>query len=80
MPSKFVSLNLDFIGFSAALICAIHCMAVPIIVTFGAISGLSLLENHAIETFFIVTSVVLAGWSLLTAYRKKHKNPRALFI
>lgn len=80
MHSKFISLNLDFLGFSASMICALHCIAVPFVLTFGALSGLSWIENHAIETFFIFLSIVLASLSLISAYRKEHRQLNAIYI
>ena len=80
MHSKFISLNLDFLGFFASLLCAIHCLAVPFVLTFGALSGLSWIENHAIETFFIILSIILASLSLISAYRTKHGKLDAIYI
>ncbi len=80
MHSKFISLNLDFLGFSASMLCALHCLALPFVLTFGALSGLSWIGNHAIESFFIFLSILLASLSLIQGYRKEHQQLTAIYV
>ncbi len=80
MHTKFISLNLDFLGFSASMLCAVHCLALPFIVTFGALSGLSWMENHAIESCFIFFSILFASLSLIQGYRKQHQQLDAIYV
>ncbi|MBR9920220.1 MAG: MerC domain-containing protein [Bacteroidetes bacterium] len=62
--SKFTSWNLDFVGFFASALCAIHCLALPFILTLGMLSGLEWLAHGVVEFVFIIISLVVATWSL----------------
>lgn len=78
--TRFLSINKDFLGFLASMLCAVHCAALPLILTVSAFSGLSFLGNHAIEFVFLVISAVIATWSLIPSYRKHHRNYRPLLV
>lgn len=78
--NHFLSFNKDFLGFLASMLCAIHCAALPLILTISTLSGLSFLANHAIEFVFLGISAVIATWSLIPAYRKHHHNYIPLLI
>ncbi len=79
--NKFLpSINLDFLGFSASMLCAIHCALLPFVMTVGVMGGLSWLNNPWIEISFIIISVVLAMLSLYPTYKKKHANAKPLQI
>lgn len=80
MKSRFVSLNADFAGFLASMICAIHCAALPFVLTIGALSNLAWLEHGLFEVIFITLSIIIASWSLLRGYVLHHRSLRALFI
>ncbi len=79
MKQKFFSPNLDFLGFSASMVCALHCMALPLVMTFGVLSGVAWLEDPRIEAFFITLSFVIAIWSLARSYRL-HQQMAAIRI
>lgn len=78
--SNFLSLNKDFLGFLASMLCAVHCAALPLILTFSALSGLSFLANHTIEFVFLGISAVIATWSLIPSYKEHHQNIKPLLI
>jgi hypothetical protein len=78
MKQKFFSPNLDFFGFSASMLCAVHCMALPLVMMFGALSGLAWLENPWIEAIFIGLSFVIATWSLTRSYLLHHHHFTAI--
>lgn len=80
MIQKFFSLNLDFLGFSASLLCAIHCAAIPLLLAVGALSGLAWLEHHWVELVFIGLSFLFATASLIPSYRNQHGRQRPLQI
>lgn len=80
MKNKFFSFNLDFLGFSASFLCAIHCALLPVLLTFSAMSGLEFLEDPYIEYGMIGLSAVLASISLITSYRKNHGNALPLIV
>ena len=79
MKNQFVSWNLDFVGFSASLLCAIHCAALPFLLTLAPLAGLQFLDNHWIEIGMIILSLFIATSSLLGSYRT-HRRYGALMI
>lgn len=72
MQKKFFSIHLDFIGFSASLLCGVHCISLPLLLSMSSLSGLAWLENALLESGLILFSLVLASWSLIQSYRKQH--------
>jgi len=74
MKSKFLSLHIDAIGFSASLLCALHCALLPFVLSILPLTGLQFLENPIIEYSFIALSLALASTSLIKSYLKYHKD------
>jgi len=56
--SKFINNNLDFWGFLASFLCALHCAAIPLILIFGSLGSFSWLANHTVELGFITLSII----------------------
>ncbi|MEM8526328.1 MAG: MerC domain-containing protein [Bacteroidota bacterium] len=77
---KFFSWHLDFVGFGASLFCALHCILIPLILSFGIFAGTNWLTNPLGEQIFIGISIGIASWSLLQSYFSKHQNIRPLLI
>ncbi len=80
MKNNFIKPHLDFVGFSASMLCAIHCAALPIGMTAGAVGGMAWLENPLFEGAFIIASIGIAGWSLSRSYWLHHHQWTALKI
>lgn len=80
MKSKFIGLHLDFMGFSASMLCAIHCAALPFLLTLAPLAGLGFLENPWIEYAIILLSLLIASQALVHGYRKHHQKPQALIM
>lgn len=74
MKNRFFSFNLDAFGFSASLLCALHCLAMPVLLSVVPITGVQFLDNPLIEYSFIVLSLVVAGSSLIRSYFKYHRD------
>ena len=74
MRNNFLGFNLDFLGFSASMLCAVHCSILPILLTIGAFSGLAWMQEPVVEFVFIGLSIVFASWSLVTSYLKHHNQ------
>ena len=73
-------INLDVVGFWASTLCAIHCAALPILLTFSALGSLEILENHLIEGAMLTIAVALALASILPSYLNKHQRIQPLLI
>lgn len=65
---------LDKTGMWTSALCAIHCMAVPALVSMSAFSHWTFLQNEHLESAALAIGAVLAISSLLPTYIKHHKN------
>jgi MerC mercury resistance protein len=73
---------LDYAGTSVSWLCMVHCLAMPLLVSFLPIFGLSFLADEITELAIIGCSVCLAIISFLPSYFKQHRklNPMLLFV
>lgn len=78
MKNKFFGLNLDFIGFTASILCAIHCAALPLVLAITATTGSSFIENSGIEVIVIAASVILGSAAVFRGY-SKHKQAKPVY-
>lgn len=58
-----------------AMVCAVHCMAVPLLAGLLPFVGLSFLESHVFEFLMIGTGVGLGAYSLSRSFTRDHRNP-----
>lgn len=65
--------QIDRLGITAAFACAVHCAALPLIITSLPLLGLEFLANIWIEITMICISIFLGCYSLSRSY-PKHKN------
>ena len=70
-------LDLDKAGMTASLICAVHCAAMPFLITLLPLVGLGFLANEWVEWLLIGLSAVLGISSLCLGYRS-HRSHHAL--
>lgn len=80
MKNQFIGLHLDCIGFSASLLCAIHCAALPFLLSMAPLAGLQFLDNRLIEHTIILLSFSIASVALIKGYRRHHHKLLALVI
>lgn len=78
--SFLYKINLDFAGVVASFICAIHCMAVPLVLSFGLIGSGHWVHNHTFDFIVIILGIFIAGFSLLSDYRKHNSFLPILLI
>ncbi|MBK8701817.1 MAG: MerC domain-containing protein [Saprospiraceae bacterium] len=77
--SSFFRINLDFAGMAASAICAIHCMAMPLILTLGVANSSHLFHDHTFDLLIIGAGIVIAYFSLWGDYRK-HRSTQPLWM
>lgn len=77
--SSFFKINLDFAGMAASAICAIHCMAMPLILSLGVAHSGHLFHDHTFDIAVIAIGIVIASASLITDY-KKHRSLLPLML
>jgi hypothetical protein len=70
---NFLGLNADVAGFWTSMLCAVHCSAIPVLMSLGMIGSQSVSHNHTFDWIIIGLGLVIAGYSLVSDYAK-HKN------
>ncbi len=73
------TLKIEKVGFYLSILCAIHCIATPVLITLIPFLGGSLMADHSWELWFIGGSILLAGVILWIDYRK-HFNTIPLLL
>lgn len=73
MKTLIKSAKLDQAGMTASIACAIHCAALPFVITTLPLFGLGFLAHTWVELTMICISLVIGIWSLTTSYPKHRK-------
>jgi MerC mercury resistance protein len=73
------SARIDLVGTCVSLVCAVHCLTVPFLVTVLPLAGAGVLLGGSLEVLFIVASVVLAIGSLCWGFRR-HRRWRVFIV
>jgi hypothetical protein len=69
---------IDIIALSTSLICAVHCAAIPMVLSLSSLSSFHFLENPYIEWTFISLGFVFVLTSLWPSYKKIHTRAKPL--
>jgi hypothetical protein len=69
-PASASSARIDLVGTCVSLVCAVHCLAVPLLATVLPLAGAGVLLGGSLEILFIVASVILATGSLCWGFRR----------
>lgn len=73
------SARIDLVGTCLSLVCAVHCLTVPFLVTVLPLAGVGVLLGGSLEILFIVASVVLATGSLCWGFQR-HRQWRVFIV
>jgi hypothetical protein len=73
------SARLDLVGTGVSLVCALHCMTMPLLATVLPLAGAGVLLGGSLEILFTVASVALASGSLCWGFRW-HRRWRVLIV
>jgi hypothetical protein len=73
MKTMIKTTKLDQAGMTASIACAIHCAALPFVITTLPLFGLGFLAHSWVELTMICISLVIGIWSLSTSYPKHRK-------
>jgi len=76
--NKFFGLHLDFAGAFTAMVCAVHCTIVPIVLSLGWATNVA--HSHTFDFLFLAIGVIIAGFVLLRDYSKNHGSFIPSFI
>lgn len=75
---KIKNSTLDLVALSSSLICAVHCAAIPVVLSLATFSRIQFLANPNIEKTFIGLSFVFVIASLWPSYHKIHRKLKPL--
>jgi hypothetical protein len=80
--AKFIKIkNIDFLGFIASTVCAVHCTVVPIVFSIGLIDLGDLHHNHLFDLLVVGLGIIIASSSIIKDYlRYKVKTPLILCV
>lgn len=70
--------DLDQVGMTASLACAVHCAVMPLVITVLPLLGLGFLATEPVEWALIGLSMLLGVSSLCLGFRK-HRRGRAIY-
>lgn len=75
-------INLDSIGISASLACAIHCAVLPLFFTSLPIFGMEILNNKIFEYCMIAFAGFIGSYALYHGWKKHHHKllPLVIFL
>lgn len=79
MKSLTAQRIMDRAGFMVSALCAVHCLAVPILLSFAAFGSLAL-DHPSFEHLVLGVSATLGVGSLLPSYFKHHRKFTALGV
>ena len=71
---------IDQVGAGLSLVCAVHCLAAPLLLSLLPFVGLNFLANESVETLLLGTSLVLAVGSLCWSFRIHHQYRTLLLL
>ena len=71
--------KMDTVGACLSFACAVHCIAMPFVITILALIGLGMLTHHGIDTVMFVVTITLATLSLCWGMYI-HRRIRVLFF
>lgn len=60
---RWQSSKVDSIGMISSGLCALHCAALPILFSLGAIGGISSAAHNSFELLALMASIGIAAWS-----------------
>jgi phosphoglycerol transferase MdoB-like AlkP superfamily enzyme len=65
---------LDRIGITAASICALHCILLPVLLPALPLLGLSFLSDHRWEHIFLIITAIIGSAALLSGFKRYHRR------
>src|SRR5687767_8945170 len=71
---------LDKTGMWTSAMCAVHCIAVPIVISFSAFSSWTFLHSERMENVVLAITASIAVGSLVPSYIKHHRRALPMII
>ena len=77
--SKYKFLTVEKIGVFLSIVCAIHCLSLPIFLFFAPYLASSFAFSSKLEWILVISSFLLAALILILDFRK-HRQPLPLYF
>ena len=68
----FSKINLDVLGITASVLCAIHCAVLPLVLASLPGLGIKIIHNAYFEYGMILLAFLVGSWALLHGFRRHH--------
>ena len=78
--SKYKFLTIEKIGVLLSIVCAVHCLTLPIFLFFAPYLAASFAFSSNLEWILVISSFVLAAFILVLDYRKHHQPLPLYFL
>lgn len=72
--------RLDNAGIAASVLCALHCVALPLVLGGLTAAGVEWIRNEAFEWAILAGSLAIGFFGLLPAYRRVHRHKSCLWL
>ena len=69
---------MDLIGGVASGICAIHCVAIPVILSLGTVGGLSFSTHNTFDVVVMIVTITFGIWASVKGY-SSHSSLKPIF-
>ena len=73
VPASFVA-KLDLAGMGLSVVCAIHCLATPVLFSTLSVLGFEFLGHEGFESGMIAAIALLAGFTFINGFRMHGKK------
>ncbi len=75
-----LKINLDAVGITTSVACAIHCALLPLLLTSLPLFGINIIDNADFEFFMIALAFFVGVYALYHGWKKHHHNFLPLLI
>src|ERR1700750_374737 len=75
-----IQVNWDALGVATSVVCAIHCAALPLVLTSFPLFGINILHNNFFESGMIALAFVIGSVALYHGYKRHHHRILPLLI
>jgi hypothetical protein len=75
-----LKINWDSLGIVTSIICAIHCIALPVVFSSASFFGVYIIHNKFFEWFMIALAFFVGVYALIHGYKTHHKNKLPLIL
>jgi hypothetical protein len=77
-PNEAPAKHLDAAGMSVSVLCAVHCIVVPLLAGTLTAAGIGWVHNEVVEWLLVAVSCAIGVYSLFPAFHQRHGKKRCL--